>query len=93
MHDDRVELRVLKDCNLGREGDVRMFWVRGDKPGYVYEEYGASRTGTLGKQACNHLGHMGSTLFCSQERLLHVIRREAQACLRAEDREERRYWY
>ena len=65
-------------------GDVREFWVRGDRDGYVYEIYDG-RPGTLGQQVCDRLEHSGSTLSCRRSDLLSLIRREARALYNSAD--------
>lgn len=81
----RVVLTVHIDCALGEAGSTREFWVP-SHGGYV-REISEGRPGTLGYQVCDRLSHSGSTLETTEEALLGLIRREASAALRAEDRE------
>jgi len=68
------------------DGPVTLhFWAPTDG-GYAYEEL-PGRPGTLGRQVCETLFGLGSTLWCSRDALPDAIRRRARQHCDAIDRE------
>lgn len=64
---------------------TRIFWVRDDKEGYVYDV--TDKPGTLGRQVCRGMWYTGSTLMATADTLATVIRREMARGRRSLQRE------
>ena len=65
------------DYGTSGESSTHHFWCPAGA-GYAYEEY-EGRPGTSGRQVCDSLFGLGSTLYCTRRALPAEIRRRARA--------------